>query len=232
MYTNDKHPKSDRNAALGCFATVFHDAPATIPPFFNDFWTLVKSMCGTKDSKINRNLAYAIGVLAQNCGALFLPLIESGEAIQLLTTLYENSENVDAKDNVVASRLRIAEFQLMPLAAKPPLYNEIVESTYQALPLEGDATENLTVLKFTYKLWGAKEDPTNGCIVKYMDNIAKTCVMVIADPKTADFVDDKDKYEVGAFIKEVVVAHAQATLQQLEAQMSPDEKELLQKYIQ
>lgn len=84
MYTSEKHPKSDRNAALGCFATVFHDAPAVISPYFNDFWTLVKSMCGTKDSKINRNLAYAIGVLAQNGGATFLPIIESGEAMQLL----------------------------------------------------------------------------------------------------------------------------------------------------
>lgn len=118
------------------------------------------------------------------------------------------------------------------MAVKPPLYTEIIESTYQSVPFEGDDTENLTVLKFTYKLWMAKDDVANPLVVKYMDNIAKMAVKVIADPKTADFVNDKDKYEVGAFIKEVVVAHAQATLQQLEAQMSPDEKELLTKYIQ
>ena len=62
-YTKDTHPKNDRNAALGCFAETFCNSPALIPQYFNDYWILVTSMAGN-DSKINRNVAYATGVLA------------------------------------------------------------------------------------------------------------------------------------------------------------------------
>ena len=127
----------------------------------------------------------------------------------------------------MAASLRIAEFQMMPLAEKPPQYADILNSTYGAIPFDGDETENLTVLKFTYKLWAQDQER----VKPFMDNIAKTCVKVVADPKTAEPIKPQDKYEVGKFIKEVVVAHAQGTLQALEGQMSPDEKEELQKYI-
>lgn len=71
VYATEKHPKNDRNAALGCFAETFAQAPATIPPHFEQFMQLVDNMSNTKDSKTNRNLAYAIGVLAQHAQTLF-----------------------------------------------------------------------------------------------------------------------------------------------------------------
>ena len=63
-YTSDKHPKNDRNTALGCFAETFAAAPATIPPFFNDYVALLVKYSDTKDNKMNRNVAYSFGVLA------------------------------------------------------------------------------------------------------------------------------------------------------------------------
>ena len=62
-------------------------------------------------------------------------------------------------------------------------------------------------------------------IVPFMDKIAQTCVKVIADPRTAEPLDAKDKYAAGEFLKTVVAPNATATLQNIEAQMSPDEKE-------
>jgi hypothetical protein len=40
-YTSDKHPKSDRNMALGCLAETFAAAPVVIPKYFNDYLALL-----------------------------------------------------------------------------------------------------------------------------------------------------------------------------------------------
>ena len=86
-YTSDKHPKNDRNTAIGCFAETFAAAPATINPYLNDFLQLLNKSANTKDSKVNRNLAYAIGVLAQHSTSLF-NIISLDDALGLLNKLH------------------------------------------------------------------------------------------------------------------------------------------------
>jgi len=63
-YTDDQHPKYDKNVALGCIAEVFAAAPSVIPTYFNDYLQLLEKMATFNDSKVNRNVAYSIGVLA------------------------------------------------------------------------------------------------------------------------------------------------------------------------
>jgi hypothetical protein len=41
VYTSDKHPKSDKNMAIGCLAETFAAAPAVIPVYFNDYLNLL-----------------------------------------------------------------------------------------------------------------------------------------------------------------------------------------------
>lgn len=63
-YTSDKHPKNDKNMSLGCLAEVFAAAPGIIPNYFNDYLPLLEKNSNTQDSKVNRNVAYSLGVLA------------------------------------------------------------------------------------------------------------------------------------------------------------------------
>lgn len=72
-YTSEKHPKSDKNMALGCIAEVFAACEAVVPKYFNDYVPLLEANSNTKDSKVNRNVAYSIGVLAQHAPLLFRP---------------------------------------------------------------------------------------------------------------------------------------------------------------
>lgn len=65
-YTKDTHPKSDKNMAIGCIAECFAAAPGIIPTYFESFVPILNSNSNTKDSKVNRNVAYSIGVLAQH----------------------------------------------------------------------------------------------------------------------------------------------------------------------
>ena len=117
----------------------------------------------------------------------------------------------------------------MPLApeSRPADYLVILGSVFNALPFEGDDTENETILKFALKLYQAEQETC----VKYMDKIAQACVKVIADEKTADIMEPKFKREVGKFLLHVVMKYAQGTLQQMEASMTNDEKSELQKYM-
>ena len=80
----------------------------------------------------------------------------------------------------------------------------MIDSVFQKVPFHGDDTENETVLKFAFKLYQADE----ATCVKYMDQIARTAVKVIADEKCADSIEPKFKREVGQYINTVVVKHS------------------------
>lgn len=101
--------------ALGCIAEVFASCQVVIPKYFTDFLVLVEALSSTTDNKINRNLAYSIGVLAEHAQLLFAPHKENGVA--LLQKLHANTTEQDAKDNIVAATTRIIEFQYMALPA-------------------------------------------------------------------------------------------------------------------
>lgn len=220
VYTGDNHPKSDRNMALGCLAETFAAASAVIPTYFNDYLGLLQKNANTKDSKLNRNVSYSIGVLAEHAQVLFQPHVES--SLALLEQIHANSSEIEAQDNAVAASCRIVEFQLMPLPAeqRPAQYPFLIDSLFQKIPFTGDDAENETVLKFAAKLY---EQDQATCL-KYMDRIALTCVKVLVDEKAADAIPTKFKYQVGQMINTLVINHAQATLQDLESKMSEHEK--------
>lgn len=83
----------------------------------------------------------------------------------------------------------------------------------KAMPLEGDMTENETLLKFSWKLYEADQP----LCLQYMENITKTCVKCLIDPKCADDLPKPFKQQVGQFIKTVGVQHSAAYLQQVES---------------
>lgn len=88
-YTSDKHPKNDRNAALGCYAETFAAAPSTIPQYYDFTLQFLDSLSNSTDAKINRNVAYCVGVLAENAGDLFKQHIDA--MLTLLGKLHSNS---------------------------------------------------------------------------------------------------------------------------------------------
>lgn len=114
-YTSDKHPKHDKNMALGCIAEVFAAAECVIPKYFNDYLPLLEKNSHYKDSKVNRNVAYSIGVLAQHAPLLFQPHVT--DCLALLARLHAESTEIDAQDNIVAASCRIVEYQFMPIPA-------------------------------------------------------------------------------------------------------------------
>lgn len=57
--------------ALGCLAETFAAAPAVIPVYFNDYLGLLYKNSDTLDSKLNRNIAYSVGILAEHAPLLF-----------------------------------------------------------------------------------------------------------------------------------------------------------------
>lgn len=63
-YLDDSHPKSDKVMVIGCLAEVFNSCSAAIPVYLNDFVTIIMKHSTTTDSSLNRNCAYAIGILA------------------------------------------------------------------------------------------------------------------------------------------------------------------------
>jgi len=141
--------------ALGCLTEVFAASPGVIPTYFNDYLPLLEKNSNTNDSKVNRNVAYSIGVLAQHAPLLFQPHVNN--ALALLKKLHDTSTQIDAQDNIVAAMCRIFEFQFMPLpmSQRPSDYDNILSSIFSKVPFTGDDTENETILKFVFKLYQA-----------------------------------------------------------------------------
>jgi len=63
--------------ALGCLSEVFAASEGLIPTYFNDYLALIEKNSHTTDSKVNRNIAYSIGVLAQHAPLLFQPHVSN-----------------------------------------------------------------------------------------------------------------------------------------------------------
>lgn len=64
-YLDDSHPKSDIVMVVGCLAETFASCKAAIPVYFNDFFSILIKNSKTNDSGLNRNISYALGILAE-----------------------------------------------------------------------------------------------------------------------------------------------------------------------
>ena len=56
---------------IGCLAETFNSCTAGIPVFYGDFVQIILKNATSNDSGLNRNCAYAIGILAEHAKAQF-----------------------------------------------------------------------------------------------------------------------------------------------------------------
>jgi Importin repeat 6 len=70
-YLDDSHPKSDKVMIIGCLAETFNSCNAAIPVYLGDFVQVLMKHSGSNDSGLNRNCAYAIGIMAEHAKAMF-----------------------------------------------------------------------------------------------------------------------------------------------------------------
>ena len=145
-YLDDSHPASDKVMVIGCLAETFNNCRAAITVYFNDFLQIVLKNSKTDNSSMNRNCAYAIGILAEHSGVLLGQHLEV--ALQALTEMHQKSEEQDAKDNVVAATCRIAQ----NYSSQVP-FDTLVQSVLTQIPLTEDLNENETVLKFVFNIF-------------------------------------------------------------------------------
>lgn len=218
-YLDDSHPKSDIIMVIGCLAETFNSCQAAIPVYFNDFLQILLKNSKTDDSGLNRNISYAIGILAQCSGPLLGQHI--GACLEALNNMFAASEEEDAKDNIVSASCRI--MQAYP--TQVPL-DTMIDFVMTKIPFTGDLNENETVLKYAFNLNSLQPEKA----APYMQNIALTCLKVLIDEK-CDEIPETFKVEVAKFIKGVIMTTHIALLQQAESQMSPDEKASIAKYL-
>jgi importin-4 len=107
-YLDDTHPKSDIEMVIGCLAETFNACTAAIPVYFKDFLQILLKNSKTDDSSLNRNISYAIGVLAQHSGVLLGQHIQA--CLEALNTMYAVSTEQDAKDNIISASCRLMQY--------------------------------------------------------------------------------------------------------------------------
>lgn len=204
---------------VGCLAETLNACTAAIPVYFSDFLSILMKNCRTTDSGLNRNISYAIGILAQHSGPMLGQHIPA--CLEALNTMYAASEEQDAKDNIVSASCRLMQYYAgqCPLEAMLPF-------VFSKIPFSGDLNENETILKYAFNLNSIAPEK----VQPYMQNVALTCLKVLVDEK-CDEIEESFKVDVARFIKNVIIPTNLQLLQQSEAQMSQDEKESMAKYL-
>lgn len=144
-YLDESHPKSDIIMVIGCLAETFTACHAAIPVYFRDFLAIILKNSKTTDSGLNRNVSYAIGILAQHSGVLLgqhLP-----ECLEALNVMYAVTDEQDAKDNIVSATCRI----MMHYPTQVPL-DTMIPFVFTKIPFTGDLDENETVLRYAFNM--------------------------------------------------------------------------------
>ena len=75
---------------IGCLAETFSACTAAIPVYFKDFLFILLKNAKTDDSDLNRNIAYALGILAQHSGVLMSQHLQP--CLEALSAMYSSSE--------------------------------------------------------------------------------------------------------------------------------------------
>lgn len=124
----------------------------------------------------------------------------------LLHRIHDESEEPEAKDNIIAAFCRIVEFQFLPLpeSQRPAEFESLTDAVFAKIPFNGDVNENETILKFAMKLFEVDQARA----IKYMPTIAKTSVMVICDERCRDEIPLAFRKQLGQFVRQVVSQHA------------------------
>ena len=135
--------------------------------------------------------------------------------------MYASSEEKEAKDNIVSASCRI--MQVYPTQVP---FDTMLDFVFKNLPLTGDLNENETVLRYAMNLNSLQPEK----IQPYMYQITLTSIQVLVDER-CDEIPITFKQEVGRFIKAVIMHTQLALLQQIESQMSAEEKQTLATYL-
>ena len=216
---------------IGCLAETFSACTAAIPVYFNDFLHILLKNAKTDDSDLNRNIAYALGILAQHSGILLGQHLQP--CLEALSAMYASSEEKEAKDNVISASCRV--MQAYPTQVP---FDTMLDFVLKNLPLTGDVNENETVLRYAMNLNSLRKK-TNTClkailepqkIQPYMQQITITCIQVLVDEK-CDEIPATFKKEAAGFLKTVIMPTQLPLLQQIEAQMSAEEKQTLASFL-
>lgn len=192
-YLTDEHPRSDKLMIIGCMAEVMAASPILINSYFDDFFQVILKHCTSDDSQMNRNCAYGIGILAEKCHEKFPQHLQT--ALSAIKTMHTNSEDKDAKDNCIASIVRILETYGSSMDVNE--YNTLFTQIMSSIPLMGDPTENPTIIKF------AMTNLMSGRLEPHMTKLAMTCLNILTDARCRD-LDDDAKLLTAKFLRDVV----------------------------
>lgn len=135
---------------IGCLAETFASCTAAIPVYFNDFLQILLKNSKTNDSGLNRNISYAIGILAEHAGVLLSQNLPP--CLEALNNMYQVTEELDAKDNIVSATCRI--MQNFPQQVP---FDTMLDFVLTRIPFTGDMNENETVLKFAFNLYQTRK---------------------------------------------------------------------------
>ena len=136
---------------IGCLAETFSACTAAIPVYFKDFLFILLKNAKTDDSDLNRNIAYALGILAQHSGVLMGQHLQP--CLEALSAMYSSSEEKEAKDNVISASCRV--MQAYPNQVP---FDTMLDFVLKNLPLTGDVNENETVLRYAMNLTSLRKN--------------------------------------------------------------------------
>lgn len=218
-YLKPDKEEFDLEIGISCFGEFFKNLPSAIPSYAPTVLPLCSKYCSSGCDALTQASAYCIGVVVEKAKGLVEPFIN--EMLQALKSAYETSTAQSAKDNAVASILKM----LVAYTAKLPL-ELIIPAIFQNIPLREDLEENLSVAKNLLVL--SPEYYTSNPV--HLENSLMTCVRTIVDD--ACEAEDTDKSLIGKYLLKIsAMPEIEAILKKIIGNMSQAEVNTLQKFM-
>ncbi|OQS01922.1 importin [Thraustotheca clavata] len=172
QYANGPHPDKDRASIIGCFGEVLPEVqniqyvPQVLP--------LMIKACAGENTSMQRNSAFAIGMLVKMSGANL-----ASQYLQLLQALHPlfESEDEGVVDNAASAvaKMIMAHGEAVPLDAVLPVF-------LKALPLKADFTETESVFTCLLGLLQAQ----NPAVLNSMPQVASIFAQSLKEDSDVD----------------------------------------------
>ncbi|KDO29492.1 hypothetical protein SPRG_06032 [Saprolegnia parasitica CBS 223.65] len=187
QYANGPHPDKDRAAILGCFGEVLPEVqnlsyvPTVLP--------LMLKACAGENTSVQRNAAFALGMLVKMSGASLAP--QYLQVLQALHPLFASEEEgvVDNAASAVAKMI-MTHPDSVPLDAVMPVF-------LKALPLKADFTETESVFTCLLGLLQAQ----NPVVLNAMPQVAAIFAQSLSEDSD---VDDDVQVKIRACVQWLV----------------------------
>ena len=174
MHCGENYPMRDKSLCIGTLGECFNNMPSLLKKWFDQFYKHIMDTFNESDNEdLIRNLAFAIGVWAENQPKMMKPHVQ--DVLEVLNSVIDKVRDQATKDNIISALFKLTTYNFDSVP-----YESMCSVLYESIPLKDDLDENEPVSKWLILLLNHTEETMK----PYMLNILKTIMWTVIESES------------------------------------------------